>query len=175
MTDSPCCSHIIGLFNSRVQSAPRQADQARENLRIIGKARNSKKIELIAMDKSMTYEEALELLPGVDATTPSDSGTCLCFQRLNLPFGSPISYTNFVFSAVVAVAVLVSSEAADEQKKKVPYALLLIGKEKGKENDLNGQVSDISNFVPKWVPSYALFTDASCIDRTSESCFRYVV
>jgi len=73
-TDVVDCSHIIGLFNSRVQSSPRQADQARENLRIIGKARNSKKIELVAMDKSMTYEEALELLPGVDATTPFDSG-----------------------------------------------------------------------------------------------------
>lgn len=62
---------------------------------------------------------------------------------------------------------MVSSEAADEQKKKVPYALLLIGKEKGKENDLNGQVSSFG-FGGSDCKTH--FTNISYVDRAVESC-----
>jgi len=70
------------------------------------------------------------------------------FRFILLPCAIPLADTDFVFCTVLAVAVMVSSEAADEQKKKVPYALLLIGKEKGKENDLNGQVSAFGALIP---------------------------
>jgi ubiquitin carboxyl-terminal hydrolase 25/28 len=66
--------HILGVFNSRIQAAPKQADQARASLRIIGKARNSHRIESVATDKSMSYEDALTLLPNVDASTSPESG-----------------------------------------------------------------------------------------------------
>jgi hypothetical protein len=43
--------------------------------------------------------------------------------------------------------VLFDDEIPNETKKKVPYALLLIGKEKGKRNDLDGQVRVTVNFT----------------------------
>ncbi len=64
--------HIIGVYNSRIDAAPRHKEEARENLRTIGMSRNSKKIEDVSDSKDMTYEEALEYL-GVDENTPSDS------------------------------------------------------------------------------------------------------
>lgn len=54
--------HIMGLFKSRIESAPRQKDEARKCLLIIGKARNSDKIEALANDRAMSYEEAMEFL-----------------------------------------------------------------------------------------------------------------
>jgi ubiquitin carboxyl-terminal hydrolase 25/28 len=64
--------HIIGLYESRIDSAPRQKDEARECLLIIGQARNSQKIQTVAMENPMSFEEALEFL-GVVQNTPSDS------------------------------------------------------------------------------------------------------
>jgi len=64
--------HIMGLYKSRIESAPRQKDEARECLRIIAKHRNSEKIEALANDKTMTFEEALEFL-NVSGDTASDS------------------------------------------------------------------------------------------------------
>jgi ubiquitin carboxyl-terminal hydrolase 25/28 len=63
--------HIIGNYNSRIESAPRQKDEARICLRKIAKARNSDKIEAVANDKTMSHHEALEYL-GVTADTDSD-------------------------------------------------------------------------------------------------------
>jgi len=54
--------HIMGLYRSRIESAPRQKDEARKYLLIIGKARNSDKIETLANDRAMSYEEAMEFL-----------------------------------------------------------------------------------------------------------------
>lgn len=64
--------HVIGTFKSRIQSAPRQKDEAKEKLHIIAKHRGSAEIEKVASDKRMSYDEALELL-GVSADTPDDS------------------------------------------------------------------------------------------------------
>lgn len=64
--------HIMGLYKSRIESAPRQKDEAKNCLLIIAKARNSEKIETLANDKAMSLDEALEFL-GVSSDTPSDS------------------------------------------------------------------------------------------------------
>lgn len=64
--------HIMGVFKSRIESAPRQKDEARASLLVIGKSRNSDKIQALANDRTMSFEEALEFL-GVTADTPSDS------------------------------------------------------------------------------------------------------
>lgn len=63
--------HIIGLYKSRIDSAPRQKDEARECLRVLAKARNSEKIDAVANDKTMSFDEALSFL-GVSADTDSD-------------------------------------------------------------------------------------------------------
>ena len=64
--------HIIGVYKSRIDSAPRQKDDARECLLVIAKDRESKAIEAVANDRSMTFEEALEFL-SVTSDTASDS------------------------------------------------------------------------------------------------------
>ena len=63
--------HIIGLYKSRIDSAPRQKDEARECLRVLAKARSSEKIDAVANDKTMSLDEALSFL-GVSADTDSD-------------------------------------------------------------------------------------------------------
>ncbi|KAI9052485.1 hypothetical protein LZ554_003829 [Drepanopeziza brunnea f. sp. 'monogermtubi'] len=64
--------HVMGLYKSRIASAPKQKNDAMAALLIIAKHRNSDKIEALATDNTMTYEEALELL-GVTDDSPSDS------------------------------------------------------------------------------------------------------
>ena len=64
--------YIMGLYKSRIVSAPRQKEEAKNCLFIIGKDRNSEVIEALANDRSMTFEEALEYL-SVSADTASDS------------------------------------------------------------------------------------------------------
>jgi ubiquitin carboxyl-terminal hydrolase 25/28 len=64
--------YIIGVYNSRIESAPRQKDDARKCLRVIAKARNSQKIEAVANDRAMSFEEALAFL-NVTEDTQSDS------------------------------------------------------------------------------------------------------
>jgi ubiquitin carboxyl-terminal hydrolase 25/28 len=64
--------HIMGLYKSRIMSAPRQKDEAKDCLLILAKARNSEAMEALANDRSMTFEEALEFL-SVSADTASDS------------------------------------------------------------------------------------------------------
>lgn len=64
--------HIIGLYRSRIESAPAQREGARECLAIIGKARCSQKIHSVATDRTPTYEEALKFLE-VTADTGSDT------------------------------------------------------------------------------------------------------
>jgi ubiquitin carboxyl-terminal hydrolase 25/28 len=63
--------HIIGLYKSRIDSAPRQKDEARECLRVLAKARHSEKIDAVANDKTMSFNEALSFL-GVSDDTDSD-------------------------------------------------------------------------------------------------------
>jgi ubiquitin carboxyl-terminal hydrolase 25/28 len=64
--------HIIGVYKSRIDAAPRQKDEARQCLLMIGNARNSAKIIAIANNRTMSCEEALEFL-NVTADTASDS------------------------------------------------------------------------------------------------------
>lgn len=64
--------HIIGNYKSRIESAPRQKDEARQCLRRIARARNSDKIEAVANDKTMSHNEALEYL-GISADIDSDT------------------------------------------------------------------------------------------------------
>jgi ubiquitin carboxyl-terminal hydrolase 25/28 len=64
--------YIIGLYRSRIESAPRQKEEARECLLTIGQARQSSQIQAVANDKEMSFEEALEYL-NVLQDTPSDS------------------------------------------------------------------------------------------------------
>lgn len=64
--------YIIGVYNSRIESAPRQKDEARHSLHVIAKARNSQKIEAVANDRAMSFEEALSFL-NVSEDTQSDS------------------------------------------------------------------------------------------------------
>lgn len=64
--------HIMGLYKSLIESAPRQKEEAKNCLLIIAKQRNSAKIEALVNDVTMTFNEALEFL-NVTADTASDS------------------------------------------------------------------------------------------------------
>ncbi|KAH8819632.1 hypothetical protein F5884DRAFT_20818 [Xylogone sp. PMI_703] len=107
--------HIMGVFKSRVDSAPRQKDEAKANLLIIGKARKSDKIEALANDRSMSLNEALEFL-GVTTDTPSDS--------------------------IEAVAVAMAYEA---DKSRVARALRVIAKEKGNDFTLQRAAASLES------------------------------
>ncbi|TVY26416.1 Ubiquitin carboxyl-terminal hydrolase [Lachnellula hyalina] len=63
--------HIMGLYKSRIESAPRTKDECKKHLLIIAKARNSDKIAALANDRAMTYEEAMDFL-NVSTETPPD-------------------------------------------------------------------------------------------------------
>ena len=63
--------HIMGLYRSRIESAPKHKEDAKAQLLILAKARGSSKIEALANDNTMTLQEALELL-GVPEGTPPD-------------------------------------------------------------------------------------------------------
>jgi ubiquitin carboxyl-terminal hydrolase 25/28 len=84
--------HIMGLYKSRIESAPRQKDEARDCLLTIAKHRNSEKIEALANDRTMSFEEALEFL-SVSADTASDSieASAVALVRVSLTF-QHISY-----------------------------------------------------------------------------------
>ena len=64
--------HIIGVYYSRIESAPRQKDEARQCLKVIASARNSEKVKAVANDQTMSLPEALEFL-SISQDTPSDS------------------------------------------------------------------------------------------------------
>ncbi|RDL32521.1 Cysteine proteinase [Venustampulla echinocandica] len=64
--------HIMGVYKSRIESAPRQKEEAKNCLLAIAKARNSEKIQALANDRTMTFEEALEFL-NISSDTASDS------------------------------------------------------------------------------------------------------
>jgi ubiquitin carboxyl-terminal hydrolase 25 len=64
--------YIIGLYKSRIEAAPRQKDEARHCLLIIGQARQSETIQAIANNRAMSFEEALDYL-NVSQDTPPDS------------------------------------------------------------------------------------------------------
>jgi ubiquitin carboxyl-terminal hydrolase 25/28 len=64
--------HIIGLYKSRIDAAPRQKEEARQFLLTIGQARNSERIQEVANDRDMSVDEALEYL-NVAQDTPPDS------------------------------------------------------------------------------------------------------
>jgi ubiquitin carboxyl-terminal hydrolase 25/28 len=78
--------YIIGVYKSRIESAPRQKDEARQCLKIIGEARHSDKIKAMANDVSMSYEDALSYLT-VNADTDSDfiAAVAATFVRPLLP------------------------------------------------------------------------------------------
>ena len=64
--------YIIGVYSARIDSAPRQKDEARRCLKVIASTRNSEKINGVADDQTMSLHEALEFL-SVTQDTPSDS------------------------------------------------------------------------------------------------------
>ncbi|CAG8954152.1 hypothetical protein HYFRA_00005771 [Hymenoscyphus fraxineus] len=64
--------YIIGLYKSRIESAPRQKEEARNSLLAIGKARDSEKIRAVANDKAMTVTEALDFFQ-IASNLDSDS------------------------------------------------------------------------------------------------------
>jgi ubiquitin carboxyl-terminal hydrolase 25/28 len=53
--------HILGLYASRSEDAPKHDEEAKMHLQILGKARNSQALER-AGKTTMTYEDALEYL-----------------------------------------------------------------------------------------------------------------
>lgn len=89
--------HIINVYRVRIESAPAQKDQAKQQLAIIGFARNSQSIMAAADSKEMTYEEALQYI-GASADASADM--------------------------VEAYAV---AAALDKDRKTVSAALLIIG------------------------------------------------
>lgn len=64
--------YIIGVYQSRIEAASLQKEEARQCLLIIGQARNSERILSVANDKAMSVQEALDFL-NVGHDTPSDS------------------------------------------------------------------------------------------------------
>jgi ubiquitin carboxyl-terminal hydrolase 25/28 len=64
--------HIIGNYQSRIESSPLQKEDAKQQLRIIGQSRGSERILSVANDDTMSVPEAFELL-GVTQDIPSDS------------------------------------------------------------------------------------------------------
>jgi ubiquitin carboxyl-terminal hydrolase 25/28 len=77
--------YIIGVYNSRIEAAPLQKDEARDSLRVIAKARASAKIEAVANDRAMTFEEALSFL-NVTEDTHSDSIEAAAVAMVSRPF-----------------------------------------------------------------------------------------
>jgi ubiquitin carboxyl-terminal hydrolase 25/28 len=79
--------NIIGNYKSRIESAPRQKDEARQCLRKIAKARNSEKIEAVANDKAMSINEALEYL-AVPEDIDSEFVSATAAAMVSSPFRS---------------------------------------------------------------------------------------
>jgi ubiquitin carboxyl-terminal hydrolase 25/28 len=86
--------HIIGLYRSRIDSAPRQKDEARQCLRVIAKHRASQKIQAVVNDKTMDYNEALEFL-GVTEETASDSIEAVAIARVSRPYIQSLKFLLF--------------------------------------------------------------------------------
>lgn len=78
--------YVIGCYENRIESAPRQADEARQCLQIIGEARESRWILSKANEREMDLDHALEFL-GVDINTDSDSieAAAVALVRCPLP------------------------------------------------------------------------------------------
>jgi ubiquitin carboxyl-terminal hydrolase 25/28 len=79
--------HIIGVYRSRIESAPRQKEEARNSLLAIAKSRDSEKIRAVANDRTMTLEEALEFF-NAPATIDSDSLEAVAVSMVKLPLES---------------------------------------------------------------------------------------
>lgn len=87
--------YIIGLYKSRIESAPRQKEEAKNSLLAIAKARDSEKIRAVANDKAMTLSEALEFLQVPSQDTDSDTieaiaVSVVCTPILSAIFMSPL-------------------------------------------------------------------------------------
>ena len=109
--------HIMGLYKSRIESAPRQKEEAKTSLVIIGRSRNSSKIEALANDNTMTLDEALEFL-NVSADTASE------FIE-----AAAVSMVSFQWvQAILCRPEMVSNDfqALDMDKAKVARALRVI-------------------------------------------------
>lgn len=107
--------HIMGVYKSRIESAPRQKDEARACLLVIAKHRNSEKIDALANDKTMSFEEALEFL-NVSSDTASDS----------------------IEAAAVAVSL-------DGDKSRVAKALQVIAKKRGGDFTLSRAAANLES------------------------------
>lgn len=85
-------AHIMGLYRSRIESAPRQKEDAKSALLIIAKHRDSHEIEALANNTTMTVEEALKLL-NVTADAASDSIEAAAVAAVSLLLhSSPMSH-----------------------------------------------------------------------------------
>ncbi len=77
--------YIMGLYKSRIESAPRQKDEARNRLAAIAKHRKSDKIQALVNDRTMSFEEALDFL-GVTSDTPADSIEAVAVAMVSVSF-----------------------------------------------------------------------------------------
>lgn len=82
--------YIIGLYKSRIESAPRQKEEAKNSLLAIAKARDSEKIRAVANDKAMTLSEALEFLQVPSQDTDSDTIEAIAVSIVCTLFASTI-------------------------------------------------------------------------------------
>jgi len=87
--------HIMGVYRARIESAPRQKDEARRCLLVIAKHRNSSQIEALANDRTMTFEEALEFL-NVSADTASDSIEASAIAMVRLEIDGHVLFSSFL-------------------------------------------------------------------------------
>ncbi|KAK2628937.1 hypothetical protein QTJ16_002040 [Diplocarpon rosae] len=109
--------HVMGLYKSRIASAPKQKSEAMAALLVIAKHRNSEQIEALAKDNTVTYEEALELLCVVD-DTPAE----------------------FVAASAVALA-------SEMDKTRVTQALRIIAKKRGNDLSLQRAAASMESGI----------------------------
>ncbi|KAI9813536.1 MAG: ubiquitin-specific protease ubp2 [Thelocarpon impressellum] len=72
--------YIIGCYQSRASAAPLQVESARQQLRVIGIARQSAAVQSVASNRISTYEEALIWLGAEEATNDDYIITLLRFK-----------------------------------------------------------------------------------------------
>lgn len=124
---------IIGNYQSRVESAPRQKEEARNCLRKIARARNSEKIEAVANDSTMSLNEALEYL-GVSQDIESGlicSAASVLVCRLHFLLTSSVRANNLQVGEM------------DSDRSRIASALRVIATERGGDTELNRMAKEV--------------------------------
>lgn len=134
--------HIIGVYKSRIEAAPIQKDAAKRSLLLIGKARNSAKIQEVANNRAVTYEEALEYL-NVTADTPSDFIEAQAIavaadvdKSIVAPMLSVIGNTRRDLSLQIAAATMEAGSVTSNLTVKEAYKRLQIQDENASEESV---------------------------------------